>query len=128
MRKVYMTSPSPMQCNTMQLHNKKISEKYLGGISATQHNTTVLEGNFNRNKPKCNTVQCNTTQHNSAMRRFQRNTLEKQVQHNATQQWYMELLLEINASVMQHNRTVQQEDIKEIPQRNRCNAMQHKFY
>ena len=54
-------NPKAAQCNATQQCNKKISEKYLGGTNATQCNATVLEGNFTRNKPKCNATQHNTT-------------------------------------------------------------------
>ena len=94
--------PCATQRDATQQCNEKISGKYPRGAGATQCNTTVLQGNFTRTKPKCN-----TTQHNSATRKLQRNTLEEQVQHNTTQQCYMETLSEINPSAMQHNTTAQ---------------------
>ena len=60
-------------------------------------------------------MQHNAVQHNSVTRRFQRNTLEEQMQHSITQQCYMEILLEINPTATQHNTTVQQEDIIDYP-------------
>ena len=76
-------NPKATQCNATQQCNNNISETKIGGTSATQFNTLVLEGNFTRNKPKCNTTvqqegfreipwrnKCNTMQHNSATCKF----------------------------------------------------------
>ena len=104
------TQPNTTACNVTQQCNEKISDKHLVGTSEAQLSATVLHGNCTRNKPKHN-----TTQQNSGTRRYQRNTPEEQVQCNATQQCHKEILLEINPCGTQHNTTVQQEDIRQIP-------------
>ena len=52
-------------------------------------------------------------QHNSAMGRYVRNTLEEQVQRNATQQCNTKVILELKpkCNVTQCNTTVQREDM-----------------
>ena len=90
-----------MQHNTTQQCNEEISEKYLGETGATQCNATVLHANFTRNKPSCNATQHNTTQHHN--KKISENNLLEQVQCNATQQCYKEILPEINPSATQCN-------------------------
>ena len=104
-----------MQHNATQHCNKKIAEKYPRGTSATQrsatHNSAMRR--FQRNtleeQVQCNATQHNTTQHNSARRIFPRDTLEGQVQRNATQQCNEKISEKYlgETSARQHNATQQ---------------------
>ena len=60
-RNLLEINPCATQHNATKQCNEKISEKYPRVTGAVQPNTTVLQENFTREKPKCNTMQCNTT-------------------------------------------------------------------